>query len=259
MPDQVSLYQLLQSRYGSFLQTVRFHSQQDHLCSICGGIKSSNYDYCVSCSQMLNGSITDRLPIDHMAFGFYAMEGSSQFYTTVHDYKESLDVKHSQLLELILQVQIGQHLHCINEVGGAPLTSWAVIPSSQSSRRYGKPHPLATLVRRVLPELPEIKLQPTNVKTRTLRSDAFSLGGQVDSTLLRHVLLIDDSWVTGGSIESAALTLKQSGAQIVSAYCCARIVDGRYIQNTFGSTVYNGFIHNLPFIPCWCPWHRHSD
>jgi orotate phosphoribosyltransferase len=36
------------------------------------------------------------------------------------------------------------------------------------------------------------------------------------------VLVVDDTWVTGGSAQSAALTLKAAGASAVTILCAAR-------------------------------------
>ena len=49
-----------------------------------------------------------------------------------------------------------------------------------------------------------------------------------DAVKGRHVLLIDDSWTTGNSIQSAAVALKRAGADYVTVYCIARIINSSY-------------------------------
>ncbi|MCP3799117.1 hypothetical protein NLX83_07600 [Allokutzneria sp. A3M-2-11 16] len=38
----------------------------------------------------------------------------------------------------------------------------------------------------------------------------------------RHILLLDDTWVSGAKIQSAAVTLRDAGASRVTALCVAR-------------------------------------
>lgn len=261
MDDQKQrLIQLFNSRYGSFLHTVRFSSYGDHLCPICGGIKQSHYAYCAGCAQLFRDMGGGKLPIDYSAFGFYAVEGKGQYYTAIHDYKEPTGRFYYRFIELMLRVDVTNHLDCVSRLAGTPVTGWANVPSSKSSRRYGQQHPFEQLVSRAMPEgLPHIQLEATNVKTRKLQDNAFILKQSYNHASLRHVILIDDSWVTGGSIESAALTLKRAGAHIVSSYCCARIISSSFIENTLGSGLYQQFLHFTLFIADWCPWHRKTE
>jgi adenine/guanine phosphoribosyltransferase-like PRPP-binding protein len=46
-----------------------------------------------------------------------------------------------------------------------------------------------------------------------------------------HVLLIDDTWTTGGHAESAALALRKAGAAQVSALVVARWLKENYGDN----------------------------
>ena len=46
----------------------------------------------------------------------------------------------------------------------------------------------------------------------------------------QHILILDDTWTTGSNTQSAALTLRQAGADHVSV-----MVVGRWFSPTFGN------------------------
>lgn len=255
--------QLLHDRYGSFLRTVRYQSQGDHLCPICGGIKQKGYDYCYSCTVL---SSANKLPITRPALGFYAVEEMRQFYTVVHDYKELATPNTQQsrgsytaLIALILTVDVKNHLNCIRQLAGTDITAWATIPSSKGSKRAGRQHPLNKIVRGLLGDtFPEVRLVATGEKQRGIDPHEFALAGG-EQPSLNHVLLIDDSWVTGGSIQSAALALKSGGAKHISAYCIARVAATRYLEQILGPKGPHRFMTALKYESGWCPWHRRIE
>lgn len=83
---------------------------------------------------------------------------------------------------------------------------------------------------------------------RAINPDHFTC----DSRLPRgsHVLLIDDTWATGGHVQSAVLALRRAGAARVSALVVARWIKGNYGDN-------KSFIAGLAdrdYNPLICPW-----
>lgn len=66
-----------------------------------------------------------------------------------------------------------------------------------------------------------------------------------------HILLIDDSWITGAHVQGVASALKAAGAQDVSIFTVARVLDPRwsanhkFMQARFGENAFD-----------WarCPW-----
>jgi phosphoribosylpyrophosphate synthetase len=65
-----------------------------------------------------------------------------------------------------------------------------------------------------------------------------------------HVLLIDDTWATGGHAHSAALALRKVGARTVSL-----LVVARWLKEDYGGN--RSFIADLArrdFNPQTCPW-----
>jgi hypothetical protein len=114
------------------------------------------------------------------------------------------------------------HRACVWQAAGmrgAP-DRWAVVPSG---RGRGGTHPLVALVEPYLVR-PSVDLR--------VRDGRFARGRDLDADWLtvaapvrgRDVLLIEDTWVTGGSAQSAAIALKRAGASRV-----ALVVLGRHI------------------------------
>lgn len=65
-----------------------------------------------------------------------------------------------------------------------------------------------------------------------------------------HVMVIDDTWASGGHAQSVAMALKHAGAAKVSILAIARWLDLR------GRTkrTHNDHISNRPYDPAICPW-----
>lgn len=96
----------------------------------------------------------------------------------------------------------------------------AVVPSGQ-----GRPgaHPLAGLVRACV-ALPVVRLvvEPKEVHIRGVNPGWVRVGDPVAGT---DVVVVDDTWVSGGSAQSAAVALKLAGARRVAV-----VVLGRHVN-----------------------------
>lgn len=111
--------------------------------------------------------------------------------------------------------------------------------------------PLNALVYPYMAGIPEIKLVPTGSKARRLSLDTFALAEEYDQSLLQHVLLIDDSWVTGGTVLSAAATIKQRKALTVTAFCIARIINLDFCHQICPDTE---LFTSAQYEQSYCPW-----
>jgi hypothetical protein len=98
----------------------------------------------------------------------------------------------------------------------------AVVPSGQGRPA---PHPLERVVAALTPPLPVVPL--------TIRPEAAAHGRFVSTGWLRvegrvsgeDVLLVDDTWVSGASAQSAAAALKLAGARRVAIIVLGRHID----------------------------------
>ena len=255
------LDETLKKRAGSYLKPVRYDSRNNQVCAVCGGFKDAKYRYCRGCYMThmatKDDDDTKQLLANRVACGFYAVEEWGQTYKVLHDYKEATPAAddHRLVIKSILSLHTLGHLDCLQDKAGVPVTAWATVPSTKSSKRFGKKHPLHELLREVLPMIPEVVLSTDRQKTREFDPDTFTLISDPDERKLKHILLIDDSWVTGSTVQSAAACLKLAGAGEVSIYCVGRIVTERYIKSLNPSPLKN-FETALHYKPGWCPWHR---
>jgi hypothetical protein len=65
-----------------------------------------------------------------------------------------------------------------------------------------------------------------------------------------HVLLIDDTWATGGHVHSAVLALRTAGAARVSV-----LVVARWLKEDFGDNKkFIADLANRDYDPLACPW-----
>lgn len=256
-----NLDDLLYRKAGSYLQTVRYESHHDLLCPERGGFKSSGFDECYSCSKIARQRSTGagNLAIaDRAAFGVYAAEPGSQTLKMMYGYKELRpeSVDYQRIVKAIASLALVGHRSCLEQVSGIPVNAWAMVPSTKGSKRFGQEHPLHTILTELLDGIPEIQLVSNQSKTRNLDSSAFSLDEHCDRERLSgHVLLVDDSWVTGGTIQSAAARLKLEGAEQVSIYCVSRIVSTEYLGSINPEFV-KLFYKSVHYISGYCPWNR---
>ncbi|MCI2186214.1 MULTISPECIES: hypothetical protein [Bifidobacterium] len=251
---------------GSYLRTVRYTSVGDFLCPRCGGFKSPAYPCCRSChaieQQADAKNMGDKLA-DRTAISIYAQEHpSSQAMKMMYGYKDEHPASpdYRRNVKAIIALALQGHGECLREAAG-PIDAWAMIPSTKSSRRYGKPHPLHDILNEILKGIPEIPLQATGNRARGFNPDLFALADPWNAALLRgHVLLVDDSWVTGGNVQSAAARLKLEGASgmQVSAYCVARVVDMAFL-NSLDKSAAGKFNRSVHYTGGYCPWHRRVE
>lgn len=134
--------------------------------------------------------------------------------------------KCAQDLRLMTVAAIYLHGRCIAATTGW----WHAVTFVPSSARPGVEHPAADLARAahsVDPSAAKVALGTgrgiTEPPARAPRQDRFSVPGRyrplVDG---RHVLVVDDTWVSGDKAQSAALALKDAGAARVTVLCVTR-------------------------------------
>ena len=252
---------LLAASAGSYLQTVRYESKHGLLCSMCGGFKNPAYDECRSCemitNQAVSAGIEDNLA-DRVACSVYAAEPSSQTLKMMYGYKEEHPISpdYRRNVRTLIALALIGHEQCLNELSCVPVSGWAIVPSTKSSPRYNRSHPLRDIVSALLPGIPEIHLVSNQAKKRFLDPNAFGLLDMADRRFLSgNVLLIDDSWVTGSTLQSAAVRLKLEGAVQVSAYCVARIANTSYLDK-LDADYTKLFYRSVRYVRGYCPWHR---
>jgi hypothetical protein len=185
-------------------------------CTVCAGVPGIGYSVCIRCYQRkgLHG-LADRL-----GFITYAWP-QHQSGHVMHGYKAPAPTPASRaLVATLLSYGIVAHWPCMAGPAGELPDAWATVPSLKA--RPGL-HPITTIAQAPLKAFPQVPVVPSPLPgdPRGFVPANFSVGPiQAD-----HVLLLDDTWATGGHLQSAAAALKASGAKRVTTLVVARWLD----------------------------------
>jgi hypothetical protein len=235
--------QLVIDHAGGYLRNVVWGPPT---CPHCAGIPgNSGFSTCYACDGYIarTGQLSDR-----RGFVTYALAGA-QSGANMYRYKDDVaPPAATRMMTLLLAATLTKHLDCAAHPELGPVTAWTTVPSLS-----GRPnHPLPALAAPFLRTLSWVALRATAdaKKSRDLRLENFLTTNEGQSPAGQHVLLLDDTWVTGSNPESAAGALKRDGATAVTSLVIARWLDvGR------GAT--SGFIKShltQDFDPIICPF-----
>jgi hypothetical protein len=184
---------------------------------------------------------------DATAFLTYAIAGrpSGQVMRGYKELPRPVD-DHRAVVGLLAAVGLARHGACAGALARVPVTHWAAVPSLPA--RPGE-HPLRPLVARLAPGH-EVQLIPAAdpQHPRGARPGNFTVPGLLPTDA--HVLVIDDTWASGGHAQSAALALHAAGAGHVSVLVLARWLDRHY--STTAQLL--RAIDDRDYDPAICPW-----
>lgn len=211
-PTPIDPTVLLQGLAGTYLRNPR---RSEGACAACCGTANPGYTLCYPCDAFHQQGC---LP-NATGFSIYAAQGT-QAGQLMYGYKAPYPAReHIVVMSLLLQRALVNHAQCPSRLVGHRVTHWSTVPSTKG--RTG-PHPLRDMVAALRPE-PEAALihsqsvQPVRQRVVPgLFRSSLNLGGG------SHVLLVDDTWVSGGRPLSAVHALRDAGASYVSVVAVAR-------------------------------------
>lgn len=207
-------------------------------CLNCAGVLTPGYSLCRPCSARQGQSGL----ADHVGFVTYGSAGSQAGHV-MYAYKANGATSY-QLVSSLLTYAVVAHWDCIARHAGIYPDGWAYVPSLAG--RQGA-HPLFQIAKRFMGTVPNVPVtaNPVAGSARDFNPAHFT----VPATTARHVLLLDDTWTTGGHLQSVSAALGAAGVQQVTALAVARWLDPRW-SNT------KSFIDDLPptFDPALCPY-----
>ena len=226
MPDQIAgqLRSLLRARVGAFFSIT---SRGSGRCVVCTA--PAVPELCGACAgqRATHGSqLADLVvPLAYVR-GWMSPTHQSEHY--VWRYKHPVQPSPRCLDDLRLMMLAGTLVHggCIARVLGW----WQAVTFVPSASRPGPDHPVAELARQVaahnlnaqrilLTIGPGFAAEPL----RSPRADRFVISPEFQPAVAgRHVLVVDDTWVSGGKAQSAAIALKTAGAAAVTIICIGR-------------------------------------
>lgn len=184
---------------------------------------------------------------DQVGSLIYAPYGE-QSYHLVKNYKADAPGPNLQeKMKSLLAIGLRGHTACAMALGDATEASWAVVPSL---KRPDRPQPLRLLV--------DSMAKNQGIRMRAGESvsgpRALAPGNFVvdpDQNVPDFVLLVDDSWVSGGHAQSAAAALKLWGVRHVAIFIVARVLDPNWEPTTEFMTRHRS---QRLFDPHRCPW-----
>lgn len=204
---------------GGYLRNVV--RQHRVTCAVCATPIRSAFTLCLRC-QRDRDEFGDELA-DLVVPLCYGIKGSQSGYL-MHSYKDlEAPARHNQtLLSVLLLAALDAHGDCIEQRLGYELDAWAIVPSARTDR--SGEHPLHVVTKRAGIVLPEIGLAARAIPTsenRATNPERFAVCQGSDAPK-RHILLIEDTWTSGGNVQSAALTLRRAGAATVTILAVSR-------------------------------------
>jgi hypothetical protein len=191
-----------------------------------------------------------------IAFLTYALQ-NGQFYTFLRAYKaQQVSPAHSTaqvVVSNLLFSALTRHLHCLERLSEQSLNAWAVVPSIRANATSSYDHALRKLadpmLRSLQPRLQEVEMQgqPTQGVSRRADPDLYRA-----RSCEGHILLLEDTWVSGSHAEAAATALRREGASEVSVLCIARLISPEYRAGQ--SLIARVAEVSGAYDPLICPW-----
>lgn len=245
---------------------THLHSANSHdlpVCRICRGPTGVNHvgehwELCRPCQGHLNDAgINAQELADATGFIIYALkhaDGSADQalrdmyrYKLTHGRATRQEIsEEGQRIRVLLYVTLRDNLADVL-TASAPIDMITHVPST-STHPGRDPYALGDALSSAISKLrgapPHVDLLTPGAHkpapSRTVDPDRFSVRdpGMVAG---RHVLLVEDTWVTGASAQSAAVTLHRAGTTRVTVLCIARMLTAQWQAGHYLTSQYTTF------------------
>lgn len=216
--------QLLVRQAGGYLRNVI--REPLVTCGVCG-TPLDGYERCYRCYQ----HHTILGIADVVAPLAYGIERTQSGILLRH-YKDNVSAEarteYSQVMRRLLYVGIMRHQRCIEKQVGQRASARVTVPSL--NQRPGV-HPFTAIASAMKAVDDRLALVPAPGATnnRVVSASQFEVISERSLTG-QHIIVLDDTWTTGSNAQSAALALREAGAQHVSI-----IVVGRWLSQNYGN------------------------
>lgn len=196
----------------------------DGICAVCRSNAGSGFEVCYQCGQ--HRSASGGFQADVVAPIAYSVKRSQHDHSLIAYKAMQRSAMAMQNLSSLTVLYLAYHWDCFSAALDGAFTHIVAVPSTRG--RQGE-HPLETIVakRLNLPALRAVANSAYNADDRSFHADRFYL--PEGSAAGGRVLLLDDTWTTGGRVQSLAFALKAAGAVAVAA-----VVIGRRVNPEFG-------------------------
>lgn len=168
-------------------------------------------------------------------------------------YKEGRSIQDSEAILLLLLLGLS-HNGCASKAVGCAFTHWASVPSLQ---HFDREHPLHRVAHQ-MPGLPKVQVEvpaseagkaADHNEARRFNPGHYDVVSAIPAG--SHVLVIEDTWVSGGHAQSVAAALKNAGADKVSILAIARWLD---MDDSRTRRIYHDSLEPRPYDSTVCPW-----
>lgn len=216
-----------------------------HYCGLCSTPISTQYSHCGACKKAIDqhGELMPGLVVPLTYAG-----ATPQSRRDVYGYKaDPPNTWAVRRLSILMYYFTELHRACIRRSIGSPITSVVSVPSG----RNRVPHPLEDFLRGFPPELKKTAVQfvgePRTERSTGINPADFAFSDRSDGD---HVLIVEDSWVSGSNAVSLALQARQNGAAEVSILTLARFLDPNFgVTSAWMATA----AADEPYDPLFCP------
>ncbi|MFC5369846.1 hypothetical protein [Arcanobacterium bovis] len=257
--DKISrVEEALRNRYSLVLRPANIPTIST--CRFCHGpvgtdVLGMEYVLCPTCNKHSSKGISY---IDTLGICTYAID-DRQMLKYMYDYKDPTRPNQDIIQGIVgslLAVNLYRHITKFEMLNG-PFSNWTIVPSSKNPlHSQSTTHPLFYFADYVLKHFPHIvhlpiTVNPGSPSIRDFQADLFKIDTVWDNAP-DHVLLIEDTWVSGSKAQSAAYQLKAHGASRVIALAVARKIKPNFLNS-------NDIISNFErpsnvFNPAISPW-----
>ena len=201
------------------------------VCAVCWTAVGSDFRLCFQCNAA-RGELRRRLAdvVVPIALAVKREQLAHELWHYKYDVDSSVRARLTMRLGAVLWRFLGQHEKHIAEA--AAVTEFKVVTTVPGTREREGEHPLERIVGTIVGQTkdryePLLTLgQGSGAPSHTLAADRYRAIRKLRDD--PGVLLIDDTWTTGGNAQSAALALRTAGAAKV-----AIVVIGRHFDRGF--------------------------
>jgi predicted amidophosphoribosyltransferase len=203
------------------------------VCAVCWRAVDTGYRLCYPCRVARDGYgrrlaevvVPIALAVKREQFAHELWHYKYDAYATV---RQKLEIR----LAAVLWRFLGQHETHVAEAAGVP--GFDIVTTVPGTRQRDEDHPLVRIVGTLVGQTrdrykPVLALGPdASVEGRAVLANRY----RAAQAMTDHpaVLLVDDTWTTGGRAQSAAIALHDAGAAKVAV-----VVLGRHFDRSFGS------------------------
>lgn len=201
------------------------------LCQVCSRPVEKMWPRCYKCNVVWREYGTNAA--DAVVPLSYAVKNRSelqQFYYDLFQYKgEPASSPAQNRLYALLGLFEMYHLSCLERSAGRRVDQVVTVPSGRGRSDHPLPRIAQALERPILAA--KFVGAPRGGRAVGVRPSDFAIQGGVG----RHVVVLEDTWVSGANAQSLAIQAKAAGAEYVSIVVLARLLD--YSQDITGQLV----------------------